>query len=228
MEHAWLLWDLGALVLVLLCVGTAARHGFVRTVISFFSYVIAAVAANMLSRPAAAWLYENAVSGFVKGVLTGSLRETLAKNGGAREFAAGAPVWLRGSLEALPESALSSIDFTQSAARAVDVFVDSALRDTLLWILSGLCFLFLFSVLAFLVRQFAKLFTGVQSIPLIGTVNTVLGGCLGAIQAVILLIVIAVAARLLVVLTDGGFSWLSPAVFDQSFFMRFFYNLTAL
>jgi hypothetical protein len=47
----------------------------------------------------------------------------------------------------------------------------------------------MFTILLVIVKQVAKLFTGLQSIPLVGTVNTVLGGCVGAVQAVILLVI---------------------------------------
>lgn len=227
MEHIWIAWDLAALLIIALCVWLAARRGFVGTLISFFSYIVAAIAANAVSKPAAAWMYENFMGDFVKNILTGSLRETLAKNGGVAEFAENAPIWLRGSFGQVPEGALATIDLSQNAARAVDLFVDSSLRDSIVWILAGLLFLFAFALFAFIVKQIANMFTFVDRIPLIGTVNTVLGGVLGGVQAVIILLVIAIFAHLVVTLSGDIFAAVNSSVFEKSFLMRVFYNMTA-
>jgi uncharacterized membrane protein required for colicin V production len=227
MGQIWIIWDLAALLILAGCIFFAARAGFVRTLISFFAYVVAAVAANILSRPAAVWMYDTFLGDFIKGILTGSLRETLAKDGGALQFAENAPVWLRGAFGLVPEEMLNAMDLSQNAARAVDTFVESSLREGIVWLLGGIVFFFSFLILVVIVKQIAKLFTFVDKIPLIGTLNTALGGVLGAVEAVIILCVIAVFAHAFVMLSGDLLPVVNSTVFEKSFLMRFFYNMTA-
>ena len=227
MQSTWLIWDLAALIVIVLCVCVGAKKGFVRMVISFFSYILAAIVANILSTPAAKWIYENIVGDFVKGVLTGSLRQAMVRHGTIEEFIEHVPLWLRIPVSHVPEESMTQIDFSQNAAIVIDVFVDTALGDTIIWLLSCFVFLVLFALLSFIINQIAKMFTFVDRIPLVGTLNTVLGGCAGGAEAVIILLAVAVLAHLIIVFSGGVLSWVNPEIMDKSFLFRFFYILTS-
>jgi len=227
LQSVWLFWDLAALIVIAVCVFIGARNGFVRMVISFFSYIAAAIAANILSTPAAQWLYDNAVGNFVKEVLSGSLRQASARRGTVEEFLSFVPLWLKIPMAKVPEESLSGIDFSGNVSAVIDVFVDSALGETIVWLLSCLVFLILFALLASIINQIAKMFTFVDRIPLIGTLNTVLGGCAGAAEAVFILVAVAILVHIIIVLSGGVLSWVSPEVMEKSFLFRFFYGLTA-
>ena len=226
LQTSWIVWDLAAFVVIVLCVAVGAKKGFVGLVISFFSYIAAAIIANALSTPAAKWLYENMVGDFVKGVLTGSLRQAIARDSTVADFIEHVPLWLRIPVAAVSEESMAQLDFSQNAAIAVNMFVDSALGGTITWLLSCFVFLLLFTLLAFIINQIAKMFTFVDKIPLVGTMNTVLGGCAGAAEAVIILLAAAVVVHLIIVFSGGVLSWISPEVMEKSFLFRFFYGLT--
>ena len=89
-------------------------------------------------------------------------------------------------------------------------------------LLQGLLFLLLFAACMVLVHCLAKVLRGVERLPVIGTVNGLLGGVMGALEALVVLFVAAVAVRLLLDAT-GGFSWLNASIIDETYLFRHFY-----
>jgi len=114
-------------------------------------------------------------------------------------------------------------DQTAESAKALGTYVtDSVIYPVLYILLQGLLFLLLFAACMVLVHCLAKVLRGVERLPVIGTVNGLLGGVMGALEALVVLFVAAVAVRLLLDVT-GGFSWLNAPIIDETYLFRHFY-----
>jgi hypothetical protein len=81
------------------------------------------------------------------------------------------------------------------------------------------------SVALFFLRRFARLFTGVNNIPVIGNVNVFLGGVIGVGQAVVFLFIGALVIALAITLTNDSIPWLNREVMDDTFIWRPFYRI---
>lgn len=226
MDKAWLIWDIVAVAIIVMCISKGAKNGAVRTIMNSLSYIIAIIAAKIFSSGLAQWLYDNVVSDLLRSSLAGTVRETMAKNGSINEVWANAPLWIKGIIALIPAESVKDVDISSNITAVVDSLMQNVLREPMLWILSALIFVLMFMILSVTIRQIAKVFTVINKIPLIGAVNTVLGGILGAANAIIVLLVIAVFAHVVVTFSAGSIPWVSSQIFEQSFVMRFFYRIT--
>jgi uncharacterized membrane protein required for colicin V production len=224
----WLVLDLIALAVIAGCVYFASRAGFVRTILGLTSYILAAIISAISSRAAAEWLYQAFIEGFVKGVLTGNLRAAFMRSVTPADFAESMPVWLRSFFANLPPEAFEGMDFSQNIARVVDAFVDDFLRGQIIWVLAAVLFLFIFVLAAFILRQIIGMFGGlVERLPIVGSLDKILGGVVGGAQAIIILLVAVTAFHAINMFSGGVVPWINPDVIGRTFIVRFFYFLTA-
>lgn len=223
--YIWLLWDIAAVLIIAFFIHNGAARGLVRTVVSLAGYLIALLAARFLSPVIAEFLYDKVVKDALIIVLTGRMEEALAGGGGvASELLELIPDGLRRIMDGDVAGILGA--FSSDVEQLAETLVDTALRNPVLSILQALLFLVLFSLTLLLVRKLSWIFSGINRIPLIGTVNTLLGGVLGVIQAALAMVIGAVVLRLIIVFS-GGFVWLNPQIIDDTYIWRVFYSFLA-
>lgn len=219
-RYLWIVWDLLALFILFRCIQTSAYRGFLRTLVSFLGYVAAAAAAKLGSPYLANLVYQHLVRDALRLVIVRRLEQFVSQGGAAAE----------GLLEVLPFGLQKVMN--QDAAlpweggdisQMVEQVIDATLMEPVISLLQGLAFLLLFTLAMLVVRQFAKLFTGVYKIPIIGPINTVLGGLIGVLQGGLCLLIGALAIHLVILMTGGGFFWLGPGVMDDTYIWRVFY-----
>ena len=73
-----------------------------------------------------------------------------------------------------------------------------------------------------IVRALAKLTRNVNRVPVVGGVNRVLGGVLGAAEAFLLCYLIGMAAAVLITFSENEWSWLNTAVVQKSTILNWF------
>jgi len=221
----WIVLDLIALLIMAGCVYFAARDGFVRTILGLTSYIIAAIISHQFSRVVAEWLYEAFVDNFVKGFLRGNIRASIMRGDSPD---GNLPVWLQSFFDRIPGEEIAQMNFTGSIDRTVDMLVDNLLRDQIVWILSAIAFLLLFALTAFILRQLIGVFSSlIEKLPIFGRLDTILGAVVGGGQAVIILLVVAIAFHAINMFSGGAVPWINPDVLNRGFIMRFFYFLTS-
>lgn len=223
-EFAWLIWDSAAVCVMLYCVSRCARRGLVHTIVSLLGYIAAAFLAKIGSPAAAKFLYDNVVRDAIRLALSRRLEEAVAGGG---EVAVDVldlvpDTLLRIMGQSGREAAVTSV--AADAGEMVETVIEAALRNPVVAILQAVCFLIIFSLAAFLVRYVARLFTGIYRIPVVGSINTMLGGVVGVLQALLILYIAAFALRLLIAFSDGGWWWLGTDVMDSTYIWRVFYN----
>ena len=224
----WIILDLAALAIFALCVFFAARNGFVQTILTFVSYIIALILASHFGRMIARWFYESVVENFVEGVMIGHFRQAAQRGITGYEFVETAPIWIRSFLMRMTPEEVAAINFAESPAVAAGNLMSSFLRDQILWILGAIGFLILFLLLLFLLRQFTGVFSElVDKIPIVGRLDHLLGGVLGAIQGIIILVLIAMLMHAINAFSGNVVPWINPYVINRGFIMRLFYHLTS-
>ncbi|MDR2931809.1 MAG: CvpA family protein [Oscillospiraceae bacterium] len=224
-DYIWLFWDLAAVCIIFWCVRACARRGLVRTVIGFLAYVIAAMAARFLSPMASRFIYDKIVKDALVIFVDDRLGDTIASGQDlAVRLVESFPKLLRQYLP-LPEQ----LDVTAAVdtKEIVESLIEAAVREPVLLLLQSLCFIIIFSLVLFVTRYVSRLFTGLYRIPLIGPVNTLLGGVVGLFEAVIFMLLGAFAAGLVIFLSENKLFWLNSDVMDATYIWRFFYRIVA-
>ena len=219
-EYAWVPWDLLMIAVLYGCIWICAARGLMRTVVSFLGYFFAAAAAWFLGPAIARLLYENVVHGLLRSTLVTSL-SGVAESGSGDLLGAlpGAIVGLMGG----GAKAVSALRPQETAELLADAVIETALRDPVMSLLESACFLLIFVLAAYLIRQMANLLTEVYRIPVIGTVNTVMGGIVGVFQGVLVLFILAFFLRAASAFSAGEWKWLNDRIISETYILRIFY-----
>lgn len=220
----WLIWDVISLVAIVLLVWDCARKGFLRKIVHFVGAVAAAVGAALLCGPLAVWLYDNLVRDAVRAALSKQVAAALEGGISSGGLLGALPDW---AARMAPGADLPMPQQGDEVLAAVEQLLDAALAQPIVTLLQGICFFLLFTLLVVLARFIARMFQGVNRIPLIGSVNSVLGGVLGVGEALILLYVLAVVLQLYVAYSGGGRGIVSGRVLEEGYLFSFFYRLAA-
>lgn len=230
MEYAWLVWDILAVAVIAVLVYQAAKRGFIRTAVSWAGYLISVVVANFASPHVAAWLYDNIVRDALRMVLVNRFDKLITEGGtAAGSLIDAVPDSLKRIIEAsgaIDSGTMDSVDSIahSEAAVIIEELIDMALRDPIMTILQGISFLALFTLMVVAVKYFSRLLTSVYKIPVIGTVNTLLGGIFGVLQSLLALFIGALVFNVLIAAT-GGFTWMNSQVLDETYILRVFVNI---
>ena len=83
-------------------------------------------------------------------------------------------------------------------------------------------FLIIFLLAMLIVQALAKLTRNVNRVPVVGGVNRVLGGVLGAAEAFLICYLIGMTATVLITLSENQWSWLNTAVVQKSTLLNWF------
>lgn len=213
------------LLLIVLCTFIGARRGAARMLLSLAAAVVNVVLSNMLAQALAQMIYRN----FIQATVLRNIEQFIAENG--ERFAS------ENSLRALPDGLegiigavtrlfgvtpsdlqgriVASTAYSEQAVRTIEAPL-GALATAVLSVLLMLVFLIIFGVI---LRVIAGKLALVFELPVIGSVNRVLGCLLGAAEGLLVSFALANIVYLLMsyanptlaenkVIFGGLFNWL--------------------
>lgn len=222
--------DLLFAVTIVMMVYRAYHKGFLQSAIQTLGYIAASVVAFFGGRALSEACYQL----FFRDRLRASLENALLASADTNDFTekiqaatAELPKIVQNLLasagmgaDALADRLSGSVE--ESAHELSGILLETVLHPLISTLLNGICFLILFTAAMVLVRCLSKAAGGIRHIPLVGSVNALLGGAMGLVQAAVVWFVIAVAVDFLIGAT-GGFSWLNRQTVTDSFvFGKFF------
>lgn len=217
--------DLLVIITVIFFMWRAAKKGFVKTVILFLGFLIAAAGARIVSVPLSETIYETAVEAKVVEVLDWKTAEITGSIAEQTEA-------LTDSLPAVLKNAISVFGGDSSAveesisvtgANISTAVEENIIAPAVIMLIQTILFIILFSVFLFVVKKVGKMMGFVNKIPLVGRVNVFLGGVLGTLEGVIVVFVAVTAIYFIMLLVGEGFI-ISPQDIDNSTVYRFFHE----
>ncbi len=211
------------------------HKGFLSTLVHVVGYVLALVGAYIGSRALAETTYQL----FIRQKLVQSVSDAL-QNSAASDVTAsiGAvletiPQMLRGfvttffgGVEGLEKEFGNTLMSTADSVGAT--IADQMLYPIIYTLLQALFFLLLFFAIMVIVRSLSKAFRGVRHIPLIGSVNSLLGGVLGLVQAAVVILIVVMALNLLIGLTGDGIPYLNNEAISKTYLFHYLYDLNPI
>lgn len=211
--------DIILIVIFAAFVLTAAKKGFVKTLLELVAVAAALVLAYQFSPVVAQGAYD----GFVKESMITSIEEQIDENFNTSTAAKKAEV----TLEALPDFMVSlassaGVEINDIKAKiASEKFssqniatelVEKVAEPIVIGAMTIVIFMILAIILIFALKVVAHLISKLFDVPLIGTANKILGGALGACKGVVVLLFICTILDFLFAKGDGE---LSVAVNDS-------------
>lgn len=191
-----LIWDLALIALILFVVIRSVGRGFVSSFIHLLGLAASCIVAALLSGRAAAWVYD----GFLAEKLQTAVSDALQQK-----------------LQTFVEL-LDRIDPTNTIITSAG----DVLRTVMVALLTMVAFLIIFLLAMVIVKALARLTRNVNRVPVVGGVNRLLGGVLGAAEAFLLCYLIGMAVTVLITFSENGWSWLNTAVVQKSTLLNWF------
>ena len=191
-----LILDLILIAVILFVMIRSVGRGFVSSFIHLLGLAASCIVAALLSGKAAAWLYDGYLAERLQNAVSDTLRQKLMT------FA----------------ELLERIDPTDTITAAAG----DALRTVAVAFLTMVAFLIIFLLAMLIVQALAKLTRNVNRVPVVGGVNRVLGGVLGAAEAFLICYLIGMTATVLITLSENQWSWLNTAVVQKSTLLNWF------
>jgi len=112
---------------------------------------------------------------------------------------------------------------------SIAVFVEKhVIRGIIVSIVRMAVFILAFVILAVVVKALSKILKIVDHIPLVNSVNSLLGGVIGVIQGAMSVYVIALGVRLLISIGGNSMIFFNKTTIDMTYLFSFFYNLNIL
>ncbi len=208
--------DLILVAIIVICIKKGSDDGFAKTLISFLGVFIALVVAGVLCKPAANFTYntfikkpvattvENAIRGQIDDISQSapSINDILD---GIEENIDTAPSFIKNAfnIEEKRQELANSInkiytsDITELSQRAADTIV----KPIVITSVAAIVFVALFVIISIIIAIISKTLKLVNKIPLLGGVNKLLGGVIGALKGILIVLILNWA---LSTLTSGG------------------------
>ena len=225
--------DLAIILIVALVIWRSAVHGFVRTIVELAGYILAATIAFSLAGYAADEIYERAV----RPQMVSSIEQSLTDTEDQVVSQQIDSVWdsLPSVVTGLAES--FGIDKEQIGAQLQDsvqngaiytaeMVSDHILKPVIVNFIRVFCSALLFFLLMLVVRWLARLVNRVFRLPVLSSINSLLGGVLGAVKGLILVFVLTVVIGLAMSAMGGTFLCFDAALIDQTFLYKFIYGFS--
>ena len=193
---ASLIWDAALAALILFVVIRSVRRGVVSSFIHLLGVAASCIVAALTAGKAAAWLYDGYLAERVEQSVSDSLREKLEAFAGL----------------------LDRIDPTDTISAAAG----DAVRTMAVSLLTMVAFLIIFLLAMLIVRALVRLARSVNRVPVVGGINRLLGGALGAAEAFLLCYLIGMAATVLISFSENRWGWLNTAVVQKTYLLNWF------
>ena len=120
-------------------------------------------------------------------------------------------------------------DTVNAGAEQVEQLVaDNIVRPIVTGALSFIISLVLITVLMFLLHKIARWINSMFKLPLINSVNSALGGVLGAVKGALVIFALIVLISLLMRVFGNKFIFFTPEFIDKTHLFKLLYNLIAV
>lgn len=216
-------FDIAALLIVVLCATLSAKHGFIRTLTEVAGFIAAVIITFNISTPLATATYSKFIEPSVI-----SAAETAVSDSGENASDA---VWsalpkfitrngdrfgiTKENISGRVDTALGSDGVATAAKQASQSLIMPAAVKLLGIVYSVVIFI----VFVFLVKIIAKYLNKLFSFSVIGSLNRMLGGVLGVFKGLIIVAVLCIIMNA-VIFATGGFSVFTPQSAEASFVCR--------
>lgn len=222
-----------AIVVALIIFGIIGlKKGFLKSIISIFSWAVCIVIAVLLAKYVAGWL--NGIfnfSGFIGEKISGGLVSTnefftqtinTYQAGGKDALIAAIPQDINGLLAQLVKVVFSNSNVDMTSTETIANVVGSSIGHICMVIISGIL---VFIVLKIAVALLSKLFDKISKTKILGSLNKILGLVFGALKAALVVIVlncVLVGLSLIPAVNKT----ITPIIQDNTHIEKFIYNKT--
>ncbi|MGN1131293.1 MAG: CvpA family protein [Ruminococcus sp.] len=223
--------DLGVIIIVLLTVIVCFKRGFAKTVLGLLSNIVSVVGAFILGTSLSDLIYSGLIKDNIIDSLSSSINSNLSTTTSTVEEQTSAlPDYIQSILSLFgysTDTVNRNIDtMVETQSNNIASAVESAIGPVITAIISFFLVIILFFILRFITARLSKLIAGVMEVPVLHTVNRILGGLVGILDGlVIVYFLTAIVIIVVPVVTGGAVSYFDFGVMaEETVLFRLFYD----
>lgn len=221
-----------AIVLAVIISGLIGlKTGFLKSVLSFFSWVVCLIVAVFAAKYVAGWI--NGIYDF-SALIGGKVSTSLVKFNeffgrsintfaNTEEIVANLPSNMNGLLKQLIKVVFSNNSVDMTSEESVGSFVGSCLGEISMVIISGIL---VFVVLKIVVALLSRLFDNIEKTKVLGGLNKFLGLLLGVLRAAIIIVIVNVVLAGLSLVPFVNNKIINPIIKENTHVEKVIYNKT--
>lgn len=225
--------DAMVILVFLFSVVYSYKRGFLRTLLSVISFFVSWFVAGFLGRFLAQWVFDTFLRQPIQTNIAGLIQQGLTQGGipeATQQLTQAVPDWLAkiflsGQSASDAVGGLLAQQNVQSAAASI---TSQVVRPAAVILLSVFIFAVLFFICRLLFRCLYRLIGVFDRMPVIGTLNGLLGGVLGIVRGGMYLVLLGIVAWLIILLTGNSLTWLNATSINDSCLFYLFYRLNPL
>ncbi len=211
--------DIAMLAIIIITIARYFNRGFFVSLFSFGGTIVAVVLALLLSNPVAEFVFDNFMRGGITARVESSLSDSLPQQSVA--------VLIEGFTESMPQSLMGNIENPDILGALESLFVDgvevssSHIVDTvvapiMIAVAAAVIFFFIVFVIKLGFGLLEKMFYVVDKIPVASQLNSLLGGAIGIVPAVINVLLVFSAFTLVAMFTSGQIPIINFETLDET------------
>ena len=228
----WILDGLTVAVIALFTV-SAYKKGFLNTVVKFVGTLVSFVFSMMISGPAAEFIFDNYISESIVSVVRKHMgavgkADVTAFADGMSDLISELPDFFANIMEkgfGVHAEEWYGLVSDENISGMTDAVIENIISPLAIGLIRVLVFCAVFALLKFLVNAVAALLIGVNKLPLIGSLNEVLGGAVGAAQGMLYMFIIASIVWLALFAAGGELGPVSADEVSKTLLFKEFYNI---
>ena len=205
------------------------KTGFLRSILSVVSYSVSFFIANFLGRFVSQIIFDNFIRSKIENDIFSTLSSSLSSGNmmsGVNKISSVIPEWLTSSLigEKTIDDVAGGFIANNDLGAASNAIANQIFRPYVIMIISIISFFVLFAGAKILFRYIYMLTSVVERMPVIGTVNGLLGGICGVVKAAILLFIFAIVVFVIILITKNEMSWMNTGIINETNLFFMFYK----
>lgn len=208
------------------------KKGFLKTIVLAAGTLASLLVAFWLSR----WLADLIFANMIRGSVLQNISDTLSGLSNSTSAAGAVPAIIAalpafilnpmlvqyGSKETMIAEIQKNVGDTLSGLG--ETITDTVVSPVVTMLLQMVLCLLIFIICVIIIKIIAKALGAVRRIPLVGTLNAVLGAVVGAVQGLIVLFLLGLVGNVLISLSGNALGWFNTEIIGKSFVYQFFYQ----
>lgn len=208
------------------------KKGFLKTIVLATGTLASLLVAFWLSR----WLADLIFANMIRGSVLQNISDTLSGLSNSTSAAGAVPAVIAalpafilnpmlvqyGSKETMIAEIQKNVGDTLSGLG--ETITDTVVSPVVTMLLQMVLCLLIFIICVIIIKIIAKALGAVRRIPLVGTLNAVLGAVVGAVQGLIVLFLLGLVGNVLISLSGNALGWFNTEIIGKSFVYQFFYQ----
>lgn len=222
-----ILLDTVVVVIFVYYIMETARQGFVINLVNSLRYIVTYFLSQSLSKKCAKYIYSNFISSRAEAIISQKISSLYASMG------IGGTCGIEEKLDKIKEK-LSFLNleglktkFSKFTPEAISYDITSTFVYPIIkCIVSTVLFFFILRICKFFATQFLFALRGINKIPIVGSLNRIIGIAFGIFKAIIIIIILTGILNFIILVSENNLSFLNVSVVRNSHLAKHFFKVS--